>query len=114
MADPRPTHYTMPTSVMNQPTPPYHGPARSLYGDRGPEQAHNTGRKPQDPPESIEHHITDAIARVAGLSPRQRLALRNELMRMTRDIGFLKLIHESARGPWTGAVLDSQGNAYKA
>jgi hypothetical protein len=78
-------------------------------------QSQNTGRKPlQGPPESIEHHVQDAIARVAGLSPRQRLALRNELMRMVRDIGFLKLIHESARGPWTAATLDSQGNAYKA
>jgi hypothetical protein len=97
------------------PTPEFHGAAHSLYGDRGPTQEAHTGRKAlQGPPESLEHHVQDAIARVAGLSPRQRLALRNELMRMTRDIGFLKLIHESARGPWSEAVLDSQGNAYKA
>ena len=43
--------------------------------------------------------MQDAIARVQGLSPKQRLALRNELMRMTRDIGFIKCIHEQSLGP---------------
>ena len=48
--------------------------------------------------------MQDAIARVAGLSPRQRLALRNELMRMTRDIGFIKCIHEQSLGPHADAA----------
>jgi hypothetical protein len=41
---------------------------------------------------------------VANLNPRQRLALRNELMRMTRDISFVRLIAEQARGPYSEAA----------
>ena len=43
MPDPRPAHTTV--SLLNQPTPPYHGPGASLYGPRGPMQAQNTGRQ---------------------------------------------------------------------
>src|SRR6516162_5016659 len=90
-------HYSPGPSWANQPTPVFEGPAHSLYGPRGPQRAapDYAARKPlSTEPESIEHHVQDAIARVAGLSPRQRLALRNELMQMTRDIGFIKCIHE--------------------
>ena len=78
-----------------------------MYGPRGPQRASPdyAARKPlSTEPESIEHHVQDAIARVAGLSPRQRLALRNELMRMTRDIGFIKCIHEQSLGPHSDAA----------
>jgi hypothetical protein len=54
---------------------------------------------------SIEHHVQDAIARVPDLSPRQKLALRNVLMAMTRDISFIRMIADSARGPWTEAAV---------
>jgi hypothetical protein len=57
--------------------------------------------------------VQDAIARVKGLSPKQRLALRNTILAMTRDIGFIKLIHEQTHGPHSAAaVTDSQGNVY--
>jgi hypothetical protein len=103
MPDARKAHYTYPPgpSLLNQKAAPYNGPAHSLYGPRGPQRAAPDygARKPlSTEPESIEHHVQDAIARVAGLSPRQRLALRNELMRMTRDISFIRCIHEQAHG----------------
>ena len=102
MPDTMKAHYTMGPSILNVPTPPYNGPGASLYGPRGPQRAAPDygARKPlSTEPESIEHHVQDAIARVQGLSPRQRLALRNELMRMTRDVGFIRCIHEQSRGP---------------
>jgi hypothetical protein len=97
---------------MNIPTPEYRGAAHSLYGDRGPQRAAPDygARKPlSTEPESIEHHVQDAIARVAGLSPRQRLALRNELMRMTRDISFVRLIAQQTRGPYSEAAVQDEG-----
>jgi hypothetical protein len=42
-------------------------------------------------PMSIEHHIDDAIAKVPDLSPKQRNALRNTMMAMTRDVSFPKI-----------------------
>jgi hypothetical protein len=52
---------------------------------------------------SIEHHVQDAIAKIPDLSPRQKLALCNTLMAMTRDISFIRLIHDQARhlGPYS-------------
>jgi len=95
MPDQRPAH--MRVSLLNMPTPPYNGPAASLYGPQGPQRAHNTGRRrASEPPMSLEHHVQDAIAKVPDLSPRQRLALRNTLMAMTRDISFIRLVHEQA------------------
>src|SRR6516162_3441577 len=96
MPDPRAQHRTM-QSFLNTPVVPFKGAANAIYGDRGPARASPdyAARKPlSGEPESLEHHVQDAIARVAGLNPRQRLALRNELMQMTRDIGFIKCIHE--------------------
>jgi hypothetical protein len=49
--------------------------------------------------------VQDALARVPDLSPKQKLALRNTLMQMTRDISFIRLIADSARGPWTEAAV---------
>jgi hypothetical protein len=97
----------MPNSLMNMPTPPFHGAAHSLYGDRGPTQAHNTGRRKafNGPPQSIEEHVQDALARVPDLSPKQRLALRNTLMTMTRDISFVRMIADQTRGPWSEAAV---------
>jgi hypothetical protein len=45
MADPRPQHYTMRPSLLNQPTPPFNGPGEALYGKRGPVKAAHTGRR---------------------------------------------------------------------
>jgi len=108
MADQRPAH--MRVSLLNQPTPPYNGPGASLYGPRGPHQAQNTGRQRKalsGPPESIQHHVDDALARVADLSPRQRTAVRAEVLRMMNDITFLRQLMEEARarGPWSAEAV---------
>ena len=104
MPDPRPVHTTV--SFLNQPTPPFNGAATALYGDRGPQRAHNTGRRAfNGPPMSLEEHVQDAIARVPDLSPRQRNALRNVMMGMTRDTSFIRLIADAARGPWSAAAV---------
>jgi len=59
---------------------------------------------------TIEQHIDDAIAKVPDLSPKQRNALRNLMMGMTRDISFIKLVADSARGPWSDqAVRQDEG-----
>ena len=109
MADPRPQHRTMGLSLMNQPTPPYHGPGASLYGPRGPQRVapDYAARKPlSTQPETLEHYIQDSIARVAGLSGPQRRALQSELMRTCRDVGFIRCIHEQAghQGPHSDAA----------
>ena len=88
---PGPAHFRAPPSLLNIPKEPFRGPGASLYGPRGPQMAaldYRARKALSGPPESLEHHIQDAIARVPDLSPRQRLALRNTMMTMTRDIGF--------------------------
>jgi hypothetical protein len=100
MADPRPSHFTYPKSLMNIPTEPFPGAANAIYGKRGPQQAANTGRqrKPlSDPPESLDHHIQDAIAKIPDLSGKQKLALHNTLRAMCRDISFIHLISQQAQ-----------------
>jgi hypothetical protein len=94
---------------MNQPTPPFNGAANSLYGDRGPQRSHNTGRQE---PQSLADHVDLALDRVKGLGPKQRLALHNEICRMLRDIQVIHLVAHSARGPEALHAIDSQGNAY--
>jgi hypothetical protein len=66
---------------------------------------------------SLEHHVQDAIAKIPDLSPRQKLALRNTLMAMCRDISFIRMLADSAKaaGPWSEAAVqgtDSQGNTW--
>jgi hypothetical protein len=85
---------------------------------------------------SIEHHVQDAIAKIPDLSPRQKLALRNTLMAMTRGSrsarstilvrptrwagGSVHTIasHVSLRANvlmllWLSAVSGPQGNAWR-
>jgi hypothetical protein len=88
---------------MNQPTEPYLGPGRSLYGSRGPVQAAHTGR--QQEPQSVADHVDAALRRVKGLGPQQRLAVHNEMVRMLRDIGVIKMVHDQL-GPVGKAVTD--------
>jgi hypothetical protein len=59
------------------------------------------------PPETVEHYISDSIARVQDLSARQRQALKGELMRTMGDIGFLRTLMDSAkaRGPWSAEAV---------
>ena len=57
-------------SLLNVPTPVFQGPAHSLYGPRGPQRAapdYGTRKPLSTEPESIEHHVQDAIARGAGV-----------------------------------------------
>jgi hypothetical protein len=111
MPDARRVHYHQKPSLLNQPL--YNGAANAMYGDRGPQRASpdygGRGRKAMStPPMSLEHYIQDAIAKVPDLSPRQRLALRNTFMSLTRDIGYIRLITESAHahGPWSQQAVD--------
>jgi hypothetical protein len=97
---------------LNEPTPKFEGPAHSLYGPRGPQQAHNTGRRrSSEPPTSIEHHVQDAIAKIPDLNPRQKLALRNTLMAMCRDISFIHLVSQQAHqlGPHSSQAAFDEG-----
>ena len=98
MPDARRAHYTYPPgpSLVNQPTPPFNGAANSLYGPRGPQRSHNTGRQ-DHPPESIADHIDSAIAHVAGLTPKQRLAVHNEMVRLCRDVSFMRMVAAQVR-----------------
>jgi hypothetical protein len=85
-------------SLLNVPTPVFQGPAHSLYGPRGPQRAaaDYAARKPlSGQPETLEHCIDDALALV-DLTGRQKNALRAELMRMTRSLDFIKLVHDQA------------------
>jgi len=47
--------------------------------------------------------------RVKGLGPKQRLALHNEVVKMTRDIGFIKLVANSIHGPYSAAAVPDEG-----
>ena len=97
-------------SLMNQPTPPYHGPAASLYGERGPTRSYgNLGRRREGPPMSLADHIDDALKHVAGLTPRQRLAVHNKMTELCRDISFIRMIAEQARGPYSEAAVSDEG-----
>jgi hypothetical protein len=114
MPDPRPQHFHYPKTLLNQPTPPYEGPGKALYGygPRGPTRDHN--RPLSEPPESIADHIDQAIRKVPGLNPRQRLALHNTLTAMSRDISYIRMVASQAHhmGPHSEAAthIDSQGN----
>jgi hypothetical protein len=116
MADPRPTHttYRYPTTLLNQPHE-FPGAANAIYGSRGPQRAMRSyNRGLSGPPESIADHIDQAIARVAGLGPKQRLAIHNEMTKLCRDISFIRMIAEQTHGPHSeAAVMDSQGNVYR-
>jgi hypothetical protein len=100
----RRAHYTYPPgpSLVNQPTPPFNGAATALYGERGPQRAHNTGRQE---PQSLADHVDLALDRVKGLGPKQRLALHNEVLRMLRDIEVIRLVAHSVRGPYSEAAV---------
>jgi hypothetical protein len=105
MPDVRPSHTHQP-SLLNQPTPPFRGPATSLYGERGPTRSYgNLGRRREGPPQSIADHVDDALKHVAGLTPKQRLSVHNAMTTLCRDISFIRMITDSARGPYTETAL---------
>jgi hypothetical protein len=97
-------------SLMNQPTPEFRGPGASLYGDRGPKRSYgNLGRRREGPPQSIADHVDDALKHIAGLTPKQRLAVHNEICRMLRDIEVIRLVAHSVRGPYSEAAVQDEG-----
>jgi|SRR6516165_3929278 len=104
MPDARPVHTTV--SLLNQPTPPFNGPGAALYGPRGPQRAHNTGRQEH---QSLADHVDLCLDRVEGLGPKQSLALHNEVLRMLRDIEVIRLVAHSARGPYSEAAVQDEG-----
>jgi hypothetical protein len=109
MPDTRKAHFTYPKSLLNMPVPKFEGAANALYGSRGPQRASPdyAARKPlSGHPESLEHCIDDALARIPDLTGRQRTALRGELLRMTRSLDFIKHVTEQAHqlGPHSDAA----------
>jgi hypothetical protein len=108
MADQRIAHHTMGPSLLNTPTEPFRGAGASLYGPRGPQRAHNTGRQE---PQSLADHVDAALDRVKGLGPKQRLALHNEVLRMLRDIEVIRLVAHSVRGPYGEAAVQDEGRS---
>jgi hypothetical protein len=92
MADVRPQHVHRPAI------------AQSLYGPNGPQQA--MGRYTERPlstrlqwpagqpvaPSTIAEHLDSALARVPGLSSRQKTALHAVLTERLRDLSFIKLV----------------------
>jgi len=50
-----------------------------------------------------------ALARVPNLSPRDRNAIRNVMLQKTRDLDFIRLIMEGARGPWSERAAQPEG-----
>jgi hypothetical protein len=74
-------------------------------------------KAPAGPPQSVEEHLTQAIAKVPDISRRQRTALLHVLMATMRDIDFLRQLTAAAKasGPWSEAAVqgtDSQGNTW--
>ena len=103
MPDPRPAHMTQ--SLLNTPTAPFPGAGAALYpnhryGNRGPERIQ---AKAHEPPGSIEALISEAVGRVANLSTKQRNAVAAEVLRLTRDLHFIRQVMEEAKakGPWS-------------
>jgi hypothetical protein len=116
MPDSRPQHFHYPPSLMNQKTPPFNGAAHALYGERGPERPMRSyNRKLSGPPESIADHIDQALDRVKGLGPKARLAVHNEMVRLSQNIGYIRMVASQAQhlGPHSAAAathMDAQGN----
>jgi hypothetical protein len=97
-------------SLLNTPTEPFPGAANAIYGKRGPQRAapDYAARKPlSSPPESLADHIDDTLSHV-DLTASQKRALRSELLRMCRDISFIRCVGEQAHGsgPHSATAFD--------
>jgi hypothetical protein len=68
-------------------------------------------KAPPGPPQSVEEHISQALAKVPSIGPRQRTALTHVLMAMCRDIDFLRQLTAAAKasGPWSEAAVQDEG-----
>jgi hypothetical protein len=107
---------------LNQKTPPFHSAATALYTERGPARSEldyrrNAGKAAPDghEPQSIGDHIDGALSRVKGLGPQQRLAVHNEMVRLSKNIEYIHLVASQAHhlGPHSdqaagGPMLEGQ------
>jgi hypothetical protein len=89
MPDPRPVHNHVAHSVYGA-----HGPRNDMPG--GSPRPMTTqlrfAKAPAEPPQSLAEHIEQAVARVPGLSPKQRQAVAAVMVEKTRDLHFIKLV----------------------
>jgi hypothetical protein len=102
---------------------PIHRHQVSIYGPTGPSNALGTpgerpmtttmrfAKAPPGPPQNIQEHIEQALAKVPNIGPKQRTALIHVLMAMTRDIDFLRQLTAAAKasGPWSEAAVQDEG-----
>jgi hypothetical protein len=98
---------------------PIHRHQVSIYGPTGPSNAlGQPGERPltttmrfakarPGPPQSIQEHIEQCLSRVKGIGPRTKTALTHEIMRMCRDLDFLRQLTAAAKasGPWSEAAV---------
>jgi len=91
---------------LREPAPPF-GQATPGTASAGRSERLVTAAAREGPPQSIADHIDDALKHVAGLTPKQRLAVHNEMTKLCRDISFIRMLAESARGPWSEAAVRS-------
>ena len=80
--------------------------AHSVYGAHGPRNDMPGGsprpmtttmrfaKAPPEPPQSISEHISSAVARIPGLSSRQRAAVVAVMTEKVRDLHFARLVAE--------------------
>ena len=80
--------------------------AHSVYGAHGPRNDMPGGsprpmtttmrfaKAPPEPPQSISEHISSAVARIPGLSSRQRQAVVAVMTEKVRDLHFARLVAE--------------------
>jgi hypothetical protein len=47
-----------------------------------------------EPPASISEHITQAVAKIPDLSSKQRNSVHAAMLALTRDISFVKQVHD--------------------
>ena len=80
--------------------------AHSVYGAHGPRNDMPGGsprpmtttmrfaKAPPEPPQSISEHISSAVEKIPGLTGRQKNAVHAAMLAMTRDISFVKMVHD--------------------
>jgi hypothetical protein len=68
-------------------------------------------KAPPGPPQSIQEHIEQALAKVPRIGPQQQTALIHTLMAMCRDLDFLRQLTAAAKasGPWSEAAVQDEG-----
>ena len=91
MADPRPQHFHVAHSVYGA-----HGPRNDMPGGSPRPLSTKLKWPAGEPvePQTIAEHITSAVARIPGLSSRQRAAVVAVMTEKVRDLHFARLVAE--------------------